>query len=76
MTPARLVPTTAKKLLRKLKKAGFIKLHQKGSHLALKNPRSGRIAVVPMHSGDMPAGTLHSIVVKQAGLSVKEFNSL
>ncbi|MFH1436552.1 MAG: type II toxin-antitoxin system HicA family toxin [Pseudomonadota bacterium] len=76
MTPTRLVPVTAKKLLRKLKKAGYTKLHQKGSHLALKNPRSGRIVVVPMHSGDIPAGTLYNIVVKQAGLSVKEFNSL
>lgn len=33
----RLLSITAKKALKKLKKAGFIEHHQKGSHLILKH---------------------------------------
>jgi predicted RNA binding protein YcfA (HicA-like mRNA interferase family) len=76
MTIARLAPISAKKLLRKLKKAGFVKFHQKGSHLTLKHPVNGKMVVVPMHPGDIPTGTLYNIVVKQAGLTIEEFNLL
>jgi len=66
---------TAKQVLKKLKKAGFVEIHQRGSHLTLKNNR-GKFVTVPMHRGDIPIGTLYNIVVKQAGLSVDEFNKL
>lgn len=67
----------AKKVVQKLKQAGFHETHQRGSHLYLKNSDSSRIVTVPVHgSKDIPVGTLHSIVVKQAGLSVGEFNKL
>lgn len=66
-----------KKVIQKLKKAGFIETHQRGSHLYLKNNDSSKIVTVPMHgSKDIPIGTLYNIVVKQAGLSVEEFNNL
>ena len=67
----------SKKVVQKLKRAGFVEVHQRGSHLYLKSSDGSRITSVPMHgSKDVPVGTLHSIVVKQAGLSVKEFNDL
>lgn len=72
----KLSPLTSKKVLKKLKKIGFIEYHQRGSHLTLKNERLKKIVTVPMHGKDIPVGTLYNIVVKQAGLSVDEFNNL
>ena len=48
----------------------------KGSHHHLRHPsRPGARPVVPLHRGDLPAGTLRAII-KQAGLSVDEFLDL
>lgn len=67
----------AKKVIQKLKRAGFVETHHRGSHLYLRNNNSSKIVTVPMHGAkDIPIGTLYNIVVKQAGLSVEEFNSL
>ncbi|MEO8637708.1 MAG: type II toxin-antitoxin system HicA family toxin [Candidatus Taylorbacteria bacterium] len=67
----------AKKVIQKLKKAGFFETHQRGSHLYLKSQDGTKIVTVPVHgSKDIPIGTLYNIVVRQAGLSVDEFNSL
>lgn len=74
--PERLRPLPAKRVIRKLKKAGFYELHQRGSHLSLKNPKTGKIVVVPVHGKDIPIGTLQEIVVHQAGLSIEQFNRL
>ena len=66
----------AKKFIQRLKRAGFVETHQRGSHLYLKS-NNGKIVTVPMHgSKDIPIGTLYNIVIKQAGLSVEEFNNL
>lgn len=69
-------PLPPKKIIVKLKRIGFVELHQRGSHLTLKNELTCRYVVVPMHSKDVPTGTLHNIVIKQAGLSAEEFNEL
>ena len=71
----RLLPITPKNALRKLKGAGFLEHHQRGSHLVLKHP-DGRMVVLPMHSREIPRGTLYAIVVHQAQLSVEEWNDL
>ena len=71
----RLTAITPKKALRKLQKAGFLEDHQRGSPLVLKNP-DGRRVVLPMHSADIPRGTLHSIVVHQAQLDISTWNNL
>ena len=73
---AKLKRLTPKKLLKKLKRAGFKETHQRGSHITLKNENSGRFTTVPMHNSDIPIGTLYNIVVKQANLSIDEFNDL
>ena len=74
--PERLRPLPAKWVIRKLKKAGFYERHQRGSHLSLKNPKTGKTVVVPMHGKDIPLPTLREIVIYQAGLTIKEFNKL
>lgn len=45
----------------------FFKVSQNGSHAKYKNFETGRIAIVPIHNGDMPKGTEDNIL-KQAGL--------
>lgn len=74
---SRLQRVSAKQLIKKLKKVGFVETHQRGSHLYLKSLRGREIVTVPIHGGkDIPIGTLYKIVVKQAGLSVEIFNNL
>ena len=68
---------SAKKVIQKLRKVGFMETHQRGSHLYFKNKNGTKIITVPVHgSKDIPIGTLYNIVVRQAGLSVDEFNNL
>lgn len=58
---------TAKEILKELHKDGWIDIDQRGSHLSLKHPIKPGKVTVPIHSGDLPKGTLNSIL-KQAGL--------
>lgn len=67
----------AKKVIQTLNNAGFVETHHRGSHLFLKSEDGTRIVTVPVHgSKEIPIGTLYNIVVRQAGLSVEEFNNL
>ena len=63
---------TPKKVIKKLKKLGYIKDHATGSHLIFYHPKSKRRAVVPLHLKDIPKGTLHSLL-KEAGIDREEF---
>lgn len=64
---------TARQVVRALKRLGFQKVRQKGSHLTLHNPETGAVCTVPIHSGETLAPkTLHSIL-KQAGVGLEEF---
>lgn len=54
-------------MLKVLRKDGWIEVGQRGSHLSLKHPIKPGKVTLPMHSGDLPPGTLNSIL-KQAGL--------
>ncbi|MCF7834023.1 MAG: type II toxin-antitoxin system HicA family toxin [Candidatus Pacebacteria bacterium] len=66
---------SSRKIIKKLLKIGFVKSHQRGSHLVMMKEK--KIVVIPIHgSKDIPIGTLYNIVVKQAGLSIEEFNNL
>lgn len=58
---------TSKDLLKVLRKDGWLEVGQRGSHLSLKHPTKPGKVTLPMHSGDLPPGTLNSIL-KQAGL--------
>lgn len=63
------MPYTVKEILKQLHADGWqeISNRTKGSHIQLKHPTKSGKVTVPNHSGDIPAGTLNSIL-KQAGL--------
>ncbi len=65
------MPYSARKILTRLKKAGFEVKRQSGSHIVLRHP-DGRQTYVAMHPGDMPTGTFRKIL-KQAGMTEEEF---
>jgi len=56
-----------RELLAKLKDDGWNIKTQKGSHIQLVHPIKKGKVTVPNHGGDIPIGTLKSIL-KQAGL--------
>jgi len=68
----RLTPIYPRVVLKKLKKIGFKEYDQRGSHLTLKNDQGNKFCTVPIHNKDIPVGTLHSIVVKQAKLTIEK----
>ena len=58
-----------------LKKIGYFKDHQTGSHVILRNENSPyRRLTVPDHK-EIARGTLRAII-KQAGLTIEEFKRL
>ena len=56
-----------KQVVKLLKEDGWLEKDQKGSHLQLIHPTKPGKVTVPIHSGDIPKGTLNAIL-KQAGL--------
>ncbi len=70
---AKLPIVKPKEVVRALQKAGFYIHHQSGSHARLLHSTdSERRVTVPIHSKDLPKGTLANIL-RQAGLTVDEF---
>ena len=69
----RLAGFTARQVVRKLRRAGFVFDRQaRGSHETWRNPDTNRRAVVPIHPGDLPEGLVRSII-DRAGISTDEF---
>jgi predicted RNA binding protein YcfA (HicA-like mRNA interferase family) len=60
--PSKLPAMTAKQIHRMLRKAGFRRVGQKGSHAVFEHPDGGRRVIVPMHTGSIPTGTLRNIL--------------
>ena len=60
---------TAKEILKQLYADGWREVpnRTKGGHIQLKYPTKPGKVTVPFHSGDIPVGTLNSILM-QAGL--------
>jgi predicted RNA binding protein YcfA (HicA-like mRNA interferase family) len=58
---------TAKQVIRLLKKNGWNEKNQSGGHKQFIHSKLKGKVTVPIHSGDIPIGTLRSIF-KQAGL--------
>ena len=67
LTPARMLAV--------LLKAGFKVLRQKGSHIRLAHPITGRATTIAMHAKDI-SRDLTAKILRQAGISVKEFIKL
>lgn len=61
------MPMTPKEMIRYLKKNGFKIIGQRGSHVKMKNKKTGRQTTVPYHSQSMKKG-LEDAILKQAGL--------
>jgi predicted RNA binding protein YcfA (HicA-like mRNA interferase family) len=67
---------SARKVVRALKRAGFIEDRQKGSHLVLVHPETKARTVVPVHSGRTIKEPLLRAIIRDANLSVDEFIEL
>lgn len=67
----------SRKVVKALKKAGFVEDRQKGSHLVLINPVTNKRAVVPIHHGKtISKPLLQSIIENDAGMSIEDFLKL
>ena len=67
------MPYSAREVLAKLVRAGFVDVRQSGNKV-LRHP-DGRQTYVAMHPGTLPTGTFRKIL-KQAGLSEEQFRAL
>jgi predicted RNA binding protein YcfA (HicA-like mRNA interferase family) len=68
------MPYSAREVLAKLIRAGFVEVRQTGSHKVLRHS-DGRQTYVAMHPGTLPTGTFRKIL-KQADLSEEQFRDL
>ena len=65
-----------REIVKKLEVAGFKFFREaKGSHEIWFCSSKNRYTTIPQHRGDMPEGTLHSII-KQADIEVDDFLKL
>lgn len=64
---------TARIIIQKLMRAGFRFLYAKGSHYFFRHPITRRTTSVPMHGGKDIGRNLLGKILKQAGISVKDF---
>ncbi len=72
----RLPSLTARKVVRALKRAGFVEDRQRGSHLVLWQPQTNARTVVPMHAGRALKEPLLRAILRDADLSIEEFLDL
>ena len=74
MPPLR--PLSYRETVRRLRRAGFVQISQRGSHVKFTKESEGRTltAIVPRHR-ELIVGTLKSIL-DQAGLTEDEFGNL
>jgi predicted RNA binding protein YcfA (HicA-like mRNA interferase family) len=68
------MPYSAREVLAKLLRAGFVETRQSGSHKMLRHS-DGRQTYVAMHPGTIPSATFRKIL-KQAHLTEEEFRLL
>jgi predicted RNA binding protein YcfA (HicA-like mRNA interferase family) len=66
------MPYSAREVLAKLLRAGFVEVRQSGSHKVLRHPMAAKVA---MHPGGLPTVTFRKIL-KQADLSEEQFRDL
>ena len=72
--PPKLARVSAEDTLRALRRLGFVKVRQRGSHIVLRKeiPGGTVCCVVPQRRDLIPVGTLQSIL-RQAGVTPEEF---
>ncbi len=72
----RLPRITARELIRVLKKHGFFKHHQVGSHITLKSSDGTKRVVIPYHAGEIIKPKTLKAILKDAGLSIDDLVNL
>ena len=60
-----------KQIIKAMKKLGYRKISQKGSHVKFFNQESGKVFIIPMHD-EIAKGTLKSIL-EQADIDLEIF---
>ena len=73
---SKLPSLTARKVVRALKRAGFVEDRQKGSHLMLIHLETKARTVVPVHPGRTIKEPLLRAILRDANLSVDDFIEL
>jgi predicted RNA binding protein YcfA (HicA-like mRNA interferase family) len=66
---------SSQKLAKALEKAGFLLERTTGSHCIYVHPETHKKAIVPIHSKNVPKGTL-SKLIKEAGLDKEDLIDL
>jgi len=66
---------SAREVLRRLMRAGFFIVNQKGSHVKLLNPTTKKRTGVPIHTGDLGRKLIQKIL-KQSGIRPEDFLKL
>lgn len=61
------MPMTSLEMIKYLKKNGFMEVSQNGSHIKMRNPKTGKTVIVPYHCKDLKKG-MEQAILKQAGL--------
>lgn len=63
------MPVTSKQMIRLLILYGFEIVSQNGSHVKLKNFKTNKQTIVPLHNKDLGKG-LEQAILKQAGIKL------
>ncbi len=63
-------------MLRALRKDGWYQHAQIGSHVQLKHPRKPGRVTIPIHSGETLQAFVIASILKQAGLTADDLQSL
>jgi len=71
----KLSPIRGKDLISILESQGFVKIHQKGSHVRLQHP-DGRKTTVPVHSGEKVGVGLLRKILRDTNVSRSQFEKL
>jgi len=64
-----------RRVIRALEKAGWRIHRQKGSHISMHKQGLPNLVVIPLHTRDLPKGTLYGIL-EDAELTVEQFLEL
>jgi len=70
----KLVPISHRELARKLRRAGFVEIRTR-RHPVYYSAQQDLTVPIPMHPGDVPKGTLRSII-REMRITVEDFNAL
>ena len=76
MTFHKLPALNAKKIIRALEHAGFMKHRQKGSHLVMIHKQKRLTTIIPIHSGETITKPLLKEILNQCGLPIDDFLDL